>query len=423
MRAIARFARPARLRAALAIVACAIALPARAQWSPVAAIPARPLFSFYVNGDTLAAGADTTVHLSTDGGATWRHSAKPAAGVQAITAVRVRNGRLFAGTFGQGVFTSADLGQSWQAFNQGLVGGVLDSQLDIDDFAARGETLYVATAGAGVYLRRLSPPGTWQPTGTVFAPEQAEVVNSLALGGSRLLACAGANGMVFRNDPGEADWTESDLNNAGIAAGVTADAAVWTGSGWVVGTNIGVFRSVAGQEPWAPVGLGLGPLRWTAFETQGGHIFGAFVTGVAAVMEESADGGATWSLQDVFPGVFVQALGISHGSLFAARGDGLWRRDQPPLAVPPHEGARLALAGPQPFTDRATLRFDLPAAGPATLEVFDALGRRTGVGLAATWPAGPGTATLDASRLSPGVYTARLVSGVAHAELRLVHVR
>ena len=118
--------------------------PASAQWSQVAEIPATPLFSLFVNGDTVAAGADTTVQLSLDGGATWRHSTQPVAGVRAITAVRVMNGRLYAGTFGQGVFTSDDLGLGWQGFNQGLVGGFGDSQLDIDDLVPRGDTLYAA---------------------------------------------------------------------------------------------------------------------------------------------------------------------------------------------------------------------------------------------------------------------------------------
>ena len=417
---------PTRLARLLGAFALGLsALPAHAQWSPVAAIPATPLFSLFVNGDTLAAGADTTVHVSTDGGTTWRHSAKPVAGVVAITAVTVRHGRLFAGTFGQGVFTSDDLGGSWQAFNQGLVGGVLDSQLDVVDLEARGDTLYAATAGAGVYLRRLATPGVWQPTGAIFAPEQAEVVNSLALGGTRLIACAGGNGMVFRNDPGDVDWTESDLDNVGVRAGLQATNALFTGTGWVVGTNIGVFRSVAGQEPWTPVGLGLGPLRWSAFTSQGGHIFAAFVTSLVAVFEESSDNGATWIDPEVFPGVFVQDLGISHGQLYAARGDGLWRRAQPPLSSPPPAttaGLRLALAGAQPFTDRATFRFELPEAGSVKLEIFDVMGRRTDVDLAGAWPAGSSVVSLDARGLSPGVYAARLTAGAAHVELRIVHI-
>jgi len=417
--------RPSRFLLTLALGLVGLAPAARAQWSQVPEIPGRELFSLFVNGDTIATGADTTVHVITDGGVTWRHSSKPVAAVRAITATRVRNGRLYAGTFGQGVWTSDDLGQTWQAFNQGLVGGFEDSQLDVVDLKVRGDSLYAATAGAGVYLRRFAAPSAWQPTGTVFAPEQSENVNSLAVGGTRLLALAGSNGMVFRNDPGEADWTESDLDNIGIHAGLSAMTGAWTGTGWVVGTNFGVFLSTGGQEPWTPMGLGLGAIRWTAFTTQGGHLFAAFVTGTVAVMEQSGDNGATWTIDDVLPGIFVQGVGLSRGQLYASRGDGLWRRPSPALAVgPPVAGAlRFSIAGAQPFTDRATFRFDLPMPGVATIELFDVMGRRTGVRASASSPAGAQQLSLDARDLRPGVYAARLTAGAAHAELRIVHVR
>ena len=60
---------------------------AASQWTPVAEIPATLIFSVWTNGDTIAAGADTAVYVSTNAGATWQRSAKPVAGVVAIEAV------------------------------------------------------------------------------------------------------------------------------------------------------------------------------------------------------------------------------------------------------------------------------------------------------------------------------------------------
>jgi hypothetical protein len=218
------------------------------------------------------------------------------------------------------------LGTTWVPFNEGLVGGILDSQLDVTDLQARGDSIYVATAGASIYLRSLVGSSSWQTTGTEIEANQGANVNGLSLGGSRLIASAGVNGMVFRNDPGETDWTVSDLDNAGIHAGLSAKGAVWTGTGWVVGTNIAIFHSVAGQEPWTLSALGLGPLDWTALTAQGGHVFAAFDTPLAAVIEESDDDGDTWQNAEVQSGVFVQKLAISGNNLYAARQDGLWRR-------------------------------------------------------------------------------------------------
>src|SRR5262245_46547117 len=99
-----RFLVPGMLAASL----FAGAAPASAQWSRVTDIPATELFSLFANGDTLAAGADTAVYLSTNAGVSWQRSTKPVAGVTSIQALWIRDGRLYAGTFGQGVFVSDD---------------------------------------------------------------------------------------------------------------------------------------------------------------------------------------------------------------------------------------------------------------------------------------------------------------------------
>jgi photosystem II stability/assembly factor-like uncharacterized protein len=403
-----------------------IAAPAAAEWTQVADIPTTQLFSVWANGDTIAAGADSVTYVSTDSGASWQRSSGPANGVTSIQAVWVRNGRLYAGTFGQGVFVSDDLGQTWSAFNQGLVGGFANSQLFLVDFQVLGDRLYAATSGAGVYERDLAGAGTWAPFGDAFEPNQASNLNSLALGGTRLLASAGANGMVFDRDPGDADWTVSNLNNAGLQPGLTPFSAAWTGTGWVVGTNAGIFRSVAGQEPWTQLDLNLGTVLATSFATQGGHLFAAFDLLSAAVIEESDDDGATWQDAEIFPAVFVFKLAVGGTTLYAARADGLWRRPAGTVSVPGTSGPsrlRFAVVGPQPFRDQTRLRFDLPEAGTASIEVFDIFGRVAGDRVEGSFSAGPHEMPLDARRLSPGVYAARLTAGGSFAVVRLVHVR
>jgi len=399
---------------------------AAAEWGFVGALPAAPLASVWANGDTIIAGGTTVAYLSTDTGLSWKTTASPAPGVTAVQAVRVRNGRLYAGTFGQGVRVSDDLGTSWQAFNQGLVGGFEDSQLDVVDLQFRGDELFAATAGAGVYSRKLSGPGGWQPFGSVFELNQAANVNALAVGGGRLLASAGGNGLVLRRDPGEPEWTVSNLDNIGPHAGLQAGRAEWTGTGWVVGTVAGVFCSDAGQEPWTRVNLGLGPISWTAFATQGGHLFGAFDVPNFAVVAQSSDDGATWEEFEVFPGAFVFQMAISGSGLFAARNDGLWRRPITLVTDVPHTaGATLRFenAGAQPIHAQARLHFELPEAGTASIQVFDVMGRAAGDRVEQWWSAGPHDVSLDASHLSPGVYNAQLTAGGRREVLRLVHVQ
>lgn len=404
--------------------ALALATPAGAQWSQVPEIPTTQLFSLFANGDTLVAGADTAAYVSTNGGITWKRSARPASAVQLVAAVRVHRGRLYAGTFGQGVFVSDDLGSTWSAFNQGLVGGFANTQLDEVDFQVRGESLYVATAGAGVYVRGLGAGSSWAPFGTELEPNQASNVTSLAFGGGRLLALAGSNGQVFFNDPGDPDWSTSNLDNVGLHPGASAFLGKWNGTSWVVGTNFGVFRSTAGEEPWTRTDVGFGTLNWTAFAALGSRFFGAFSTFTFAVVEESDDGGATWLSEEDFPGVFIRELAISGSTLYAARGDGLWRRAAGAVAVDGNGSSPVsfALSGQQPFGDRARVRFVLPSAGAASIAIFDVHGRRVG-GVSGTWPAGPSEVALDAAPLPSGVYHALLTTSDERRSLRLVHLR
>ena len=167
-------------------------------------------------------------------------------------------------------------------------------------------------------------------------------------------------------------------------------------------------------------------LDWSTFATQGHHLFAAFDIPFGAVVEESDDDAASWQSAEGLANVFIHDLGVSGGSLFATRGDGLWRRPIAPalgVDVGRAAGLRFALAGPQPSREQARVRFELPLAGTAAIELFDTLGRRTGERVEQWWSAGPHEVTLDTRHLSPGVYLARLGAGGRQATLRMVHVR
>lgn len=310
----------------VAAVFLAAAAPAAAQWSPVSEVPATTIFSVWANGDTVIATADSVVYVSTDGGVMWKGSAVVAAGVTSVQAARVRNGRLYAGTFGQGVFVSDDLGDTWLGFNQGLVGGILNTQLFIVDLLVSDNKLYAATAGDGPWLRNLAGAGSWSHFGEVFEPNQASNMSSITEGGTRLLACAGSNGMVFFRDPGESDWTDSWLKNVALSPGTSAFTAIWTGSRWVVGTNKGVFHSPQGQSPWTFLDVGLGPLVNVAFAIRQPDVLASFGTPTFAAIEYSHDNGASWQILDVLPFAFILGLATHDNMLYAARVDGLWRR-------------------------------------------------------------------------------------------------
>src|SRR5262245_35335602 len=118
-----------------------LAQPAWAQWTPITEIPATPMLSVWVNGDTIAASGDTAVYISTNNGATWKSSSKVPGDAVEVERVRMHDGRLYAATRGAGVFVSDDLGDTWTDFNQGLVGGFNNAQMFVLDALLKGDSL------------------------------------------------------------------------------------------------------------------------------------------------------------------------------------------------------------------------------------------------------------------------------------------
>jgi len=411
---------------AVALGLFALALPASAQWTRVTEVTPFDVHSVWVTGDTIAAGADTAVFVSTDAGATWRLSAEVGPGVTEIGAVRVRNGRIYAGTFGQGVFVSNDLGQTWLGFSQGLVGGFADSQLRIQGLLLLGDSLYAATGGSGVWVRNLGVGGTWGRFGELDGDNTAIDVSDVAASDTRLLASAGGNGCVFFRDRSAPAWTLSFLRNVGFTAGLGPLVAAWTGHGWVVGSNGGLFMSPSGQEPWTPTGPDLGILFHVSFALRGRDLYADLGIGGGSVIALSGDDGATWQVLDVQNGAFIYELAINRGTLYAGRLDGLWRRSIATVSVPGGDGPprlKFAIAGAQPIGDQVRFRFDLPAPGPIVIDVFDVAGRRAAESISGSWPAGSHEMTWDARGLGAGVYLARLTAGAERAVVRVVRAR
>lgn len=86
-------------------------------------------------------------------------------------------------------------------------------------------------------------------------------------------------------------------------------------------------------------------------------------------------------------------------------------------------GLELSAPAPNPARGTAVVTFTLPEAGPATLAVYDLLGRRVAMAFDGAAAAGTHPATVDASALAPGVYVLRLSRGDAVRTQRLVVTR
>lgn len=401
-----------------------LASPASAQWSQVTQVPTANIYSVFAKGDTLAASSDSTVFVSTDAGATWIPSATVVAGATQVNSIRVDRGRLYAGTFGQGVFVSDDLGASWQSFNQGLAGGFADSQLRIKELVVRRDSIYAATEGSAAWIRNLRSGG-WSHYGNALEPAQASNMESLAASDTRLFACAGFNGDVYYRDPADADW-QFDYLQGHVAAGLAALGAIWTGKSWLVGSNIGVYRSATGHSPWDYTDFGLHPTFFASFALHDGVVFTSFASGEGTGVAFSIDDGVSWTVLDAQPGLFTYRIATLGSTLYEARVDGLWRRSIANVSVPPVApvaAVRFSLAGPHPVRDEVRFRVELAEAGRVGIDLFDLAGRRVADPIDRLLPAGPSEVRWNAEGLAPGLYVARLAAGGRTASLRLVRLR
>ncbi len=217
-----------------------------------------------------------------------------------VVAVDPNDARLLlAGTFGQGIFRSADGGQNWAQVNTGL-GNLTVNDLLIDPtntnniLAATGRGSLIGEPGSGIY-RSTDRGSTWtlvQATGATFSlaltPQNPSIVY------------AGGGPPVFKSTDGGATWVQSfqpgtDIVNDEIR-GISVDPAdpnILLAGGNTEGGQGQVFRSTNGGSTWDRVLAGQQPILDLRFvnDLRAGVI--AFFGGTGGAFR-STDTGLNW---------------------------------------------------------------------------------------------------------------------------------
>ncbi|HVP39400.1 MAG TPA: aryl-sulfate sulfotransferase [Candidatus Saccharimonadales bacterium] len=101
-----------------------------------------------------------------------------------------------------------------------------------------------------------------------------------------------------------------------------------------------------------------------------------------------------------------------------------WQPDATSVAIGTSASTRFAQNLPNPFSGRTVLRFSLGRTCVAEMALYDVDGRRVmELFVSRAMRAGDYTLDLDASRLRPGIYFARLVAGTTSVARKLVVIR
>ena len=265
-------------------------------------------FAINSSGDIFAGTFGGGVFRSADNGATWTATNSGLTDPFILALAINQNGNIFAGTDGGGILRSVDNGSTWSQASTGL------ANLVVQAFAINASGhLFAGTAGGA--FRSTNNGGSWTEINNGLANKN---VRALVINSSGHIF-AGTVGGVFRSTNNGDNWTQ--VNNG--LSNTDAYALAINASGQIfAGTNGGVFRSPNNGDNWTPKNIGLtnNNIRSIAINASG-HIF---VGTEGGGIFRSLDNGENWaSVNAGLTNKDVRALAInSNGHIFAGTFNG-----------------------------------------------------------------------------------------------------
>ncbi len=343
-----------------------------AQWLQVPTIPAEHFYALYSEGNQLYAATANRVYRSDDGGENWLTTTAVHSDDDEIIDLVVANGTIYTAMVLGGCYMSTDGGVSWQSHNTGLDG--LGAK-NLSSLAMRGDSLFAATYGAGIFVKPLLP--TLAPWSAFNTNMPWGNVESLSVNGNRLLAGAGANATLSINTSGNAAWNEIpfDQFNGGINLflGAVRDSQVLLGAG-----SQGLYRSTDDAQTWTYFNPGVGFIERASLAILPGQVTALLRKPNKSFLYTTNDQGLNWKAFE--PALPTSGIGYDllayNGQLFCARTNGLWVLKQSVAAQEPTNNAfYLGQNFPNPVTKAATtIPFHISQSTIGYIRLFDVRG-------------------------------------------------
>ncbi|MBX3008442.1 MAG: T9SS type A sorting domain-containing protein [Melioribacteraceae bacterium] len=386
-----------------------------AQWMKVEDVSSSSSIpSIWVEKNNIYAGADSLIYISSDYGKTWSSSSIITRNVDFVSAIIAHQNKIFVGTYNYGVYLSTDNGASWNSLNTGLVGAGAKS---ISDFVIRDGILYAGTYGSGVFEINLSTLNHWAQFSNGLSSGYSYSINSLKLIDDVLYAGAGVNGYYYKNDHNSNFWQEIKFGDFYGEPLAMLDIIKYN-SEYFISASYGLYKSKDGIN-WNYYNPGVGGIYISNFAVHDEKIFVHLSNGVGRTFWfNSADGGNSWNYLEEQRGVDVMDIAVIENKIFTGRLYGMYYL---PLNTTELEEEiipvdfSLAQNYPNPFNPITTIKYSIPTGVETSymtsLRIFDILGSEVATLVNEKQSAGNYEVKFDGSHLVSGVYFYKLEIG------------
>jgi photosystem II stability/assembly factor-like uncharacterized protein len=235
-------------------------------------------YALYASGSLIITSTNKGLHLSKDIAASFVSINKGLTDSLHVTNVLFVGSKLYASTEFGGVFESADTGRSWTTANTGL------SETRVKKIIATTKALYLATSSGKVFVSQL---GTISWSETSVGLEAGRTVTAFATDGNTVFLGTAGTG-VYINGPNNS-WILSNLglSNLNISSLVVMGTNVFAGT-----LGGGIYISDISNINWSTVNTGLPTMAIQSLGVaENKYILAGFRGGVYT----SANAGTLWS--------------------------------------------------------------------------------------------------------------------------------
>ncbi len=279
------------------------------------------------------------IFRSADRGSSWARVGQGVTDPFILSLCSTKDGAVYAGTFRGGVFRSRDDGNSWQAVNGGL------KRLEVKALLAVDQELFAGT-GDGVYRLRRSDE-QWIPVTTGL---DDVLVHALARSAEGTLFAGTSGKGLFRFSPRSSGWVRMQhglKDHEGMIENFIRVLLIDQDQNILAGTfDGGVFRSADGGLTWRPISRALPNDSIRGIVSSDRTLVVATGNGIF----KTVDQGKQWT--PVNKGLTNQAIQVLIGSketgLYAGTSSGVFRSDDGSSWIAVNEGLDVGVA-PPPF--------------------------------------------------------------------------